>query len=48
MATEGRLKYRGTARVGLESLHFTWNELREPNQKSLDKLRKCFEKGQCD
>ncbi|ELR03573.1 hypothetical protein GMDG_06231 [Pseudogymnoascus destructans 20631-21] len=48
LATEGRLKYRGTARVGLEVLHFTWNEPREPNQKSLDKLKKCFEKGQCD
>lgn len=48
LATEGRLKYRGTARIGLEILHFPWSEPREPNQKSLEKLKKCFEKGQCD
>lgn len=48
LATEGRLKYRGTARIGLEVLHFTWNEPREPNEKSLKKLKRCFEKGQCD
>ena len=48
LATEGRLKYRGTARIGLEVLHFKWNEPREPNEKSLEKLKNCFEKGQCD
>ncbi len=42
---QGAGSSRGTARVGLEVLHFTWNEPREPNQKNLDKLKKCFEKG---
>ena len=45
LASEGRLKYRGTACIRLEFLHFPWNEPREPNQKN---LKKCCEKGQCD
>jgi hypothetical protein len=45
LAREGRLKYRGIARIRLKVLYFPWNEPREPNQKSLKRLKKCFEKG---
>ena len=48
LAAEGRGKYKGTARVPLEVLHFPWAQPREPNQKSVDTLKRCFEKGQCD
>lgn len=48
LAAEGRKKYIGTAQVNLEVLHFPWSQHREFNQKSLDKLKKCFKEGQCD
>ena len=48
LATEGREKYRGTARIRLEVLHFPRGEPRELDRKNIEKLKKCFEKGQCD
>lgn len=48
LATEGREKYRGTARIGLEVLHFPRGEPRELDRKNIEKLKRCFEKGQCD
>ncbi|KAH6703055.1 hypothetical protein BKA61DRAFT_660971 [Leptodontidium sp. MPI-SDFR-AT-0119] len=48
LATEGREKYRGTARIRLEALHFPRGEPWELDRKNIEKLKKCFEKGQCD
>ncbi|KAH6675939.1 hypothetical protein B0J14DRAFT_375132 [Halenospora varia] len=48
LAAEGREKYRGTARISLEVLHFPRNEPWELDQENIERLKKCFEKGQCD
>jgi hypothetical protein len=48
LATEGREKYQGTARIRLEVLHFPQNKPRELNQKNLERLKGYFEKGQID
>jgi len=48
LAAEGREKYRGTARIALDVLYFPWDQPREASQKSLNKLKECFQKGQCD
>lgn len=48
LAAEGREKYRGTARIKLEVLHFRRNEPRELDQENLERLKECFKKGQCD
>jgi hypothetical protein len=48
LAAAGREKYRGTARIALDVLYFPWDQSREANQESIDKLKECFEKGQCD
>ncbi|KAH7330033.1 hypothetical protein BKA65DRAFT_404486, partial [Rhexocercosporidium sp. MPI-PUGE-AT-0058] len=47
LATEGREKYQGTARIRLEVLHFPQNEPRELDQKNVERLKGYFEKGQC-
>jgi hypothetical protein len=48
LAAKGREKYRGTACIRLEVLHFPQNEPRDLDQKNLEDLKECFEKGQCD
>jgi Protein of unknown function (DUF3723) len=36
------VKYRGTARVRLENLHFEWNEPRELSRKNVERLKEVF------
>ena len=47
LAAERRLKYRGTAIIRLESLHFPCDATRELNRKNVDRLKKCFRKEGC-
>ncbi|PVH68124.1 hypothetical protein DL98DRAFT_475067, partial [Cadophora sp. DSE1049] len=47
LATEGREKYQGTARIRLDVLHFPQNEPRELDQKNLERLKGYFKNGQC-
>jgi hypothetical protein len=47
LAVERRIKYKGTARIRLDVLHFQWNEPRELNQKNLERLKKCFRTEGC-
>ena len=39
---ERYVKYRGTARVRLEVLHFQWNESRELSRKNVERLKEVF------
>ena len=39
---ERYVKYRGTARVGLEALHFQWGEQRELSRKNVERLKEMF------
>ena len=36
------VKYKGTARVRLENLHFEWNEPRELSRKNVERLKEVF------
>jgi hypothetical protein len=42
LQAERYIKYKGTARVRLEYLHFEWNEPRELNRKNVERLKKIF------
>ena len=39
---ERYVKYRGTARVRLEALHFRWDEPRELSRKNVERLKEIF------
>lgn len=39
---ERSVKYRGTARVRLDHLHFEWGEARELSQKNVERLKQVF------
>ena len=39
LEAERCVKYRGTARVRLEVLHFQWNEPRELSRKNVERLK---------
>jgi Protein of unknown function (DUF3723) len=43
---EKRVKYKGTARIGLEWLHFQRNEPSEPDDKNIERLKSIF-KNDC-
>jgi hypothetical protein len=47
LATERRLKYRGTATIRLETLHFPCDAARELNRKNVERLKKCFRTEGC-
>jgi len=47
LAEEKRIKYKGTARIRLDVLHFQWNKPRELNQKNLERLKSCFQTEGC-
>ena len=47
LATERQLKYRGVARIRLESLHFPCDAARELNLKNVERLKKCFRTEGC-
>jgi hypothetical protein len=42
LEAERFVKYRGTARVRLEVLHFQWNEPRELSQKNVERMKEIF------
>ena len=42
LEAERFIKYRGTARVRLEVLHFQWNEPRELSGKNVERLKEVF------
>ena len=42
LQTERCVKYKGTARVRLENLHFEWNEPRELSRKNVERLKEIF------
>lgn len=42
LAAEGSVKYKGTACVRLDVLHFRWNEPRELSRKNVDRLKNIF------
>ncbi|TVY13719.1 hypothetical protein LARI1_G009020, partial [Lachnellula arida] len=42
LEAERFVKYRGTARVRLEVLHFQWDELRETSRKNVERLKEVF------
>lgn len=44
---ERRLKYRGTARINLDVLYFSWEQLCRKDDKRIQKLERCFEKEGC-
>jgi Protein of unknown function (DUF3723) len=45
---ERAIKYRGTASIKLDVLHFPCEESREPDEKNVERLRKLFrEEGGC-
>jgi hypothetical protein len=43
LEAERCVKYRGTARVRLEVLHFQWNESRELSRKNVERLKEVFQ-----
>ena len=47
LEAEKRLKFKGTARIRLEQLHFPWNDAKEINEKNVDQLKKIFQKHGC-
>ncbi|KAH9204899.1 hypothetical protein DL95DRAFT_106948 [Leptodontidium sp. 2 PMI_412] len=50
LEAERNVKYRGTARVRLEALHFQWNEPRELSRKNVERLKEIFggDKRSCE
>jgi hypothetical protein len=46
LVTEGREKYRSTARIRLKVLYFLLDKPWELDRKNIKKLKKCFGKGQ--
>lgn len=50
LEAERNVKYRGTARVRLDTLHFQWNEPRELSRKNVERLKEIFggDKGCCE
>ncbi|KAL5354472.1 hypothetical protein ACLOAV_000561 [Pseudogymnoascus australis] len=44
---ERRLKYKGTARISLDVLHFKWNQPRELNSRHVEDLKERFRKEGC-
>jgi len=42
LEAEKRVKYKGTARIKLEWLHFRWNEPRELDSKNVERLKSNF------
>ena len=42
LEAERSVKYRGTARVRFEVLHFQWNEPRELSRKNVERLKEVF------
>lgn len=44
---ERRLKYKGTARINLDVLHFKWNQPRELNSRHVENLKERFRKEGC-
>lgn len=47
LAKEKRIKYKSTACIRLNVLHFQWNKSRELNQKNLKRLKNCFWIKEC-
>ena len=47
LAAERRSKYRGTAKIRLEFLHFPGNEPRDLNRKNVERLKGCFRTEGC-
>jgi hypothetical protein len=44
---ERRLKYQGTARINLDVLYFSWEQLCRKDNKRIQKLERCFEREGC-
>ena len=42
LQAERCVKYKGTARIRLEHMHFEWNETRELNRKNVERLKDVF------
>jgi hypothetical protein len=42
LATEKSIKYKGTASIKIEVLHFPYEESREPDKKDIERLKKLF------
>lgn len=42
LEAEKQVKYKGTARIRLECLHFPWNEPRELDRKNVERLKSNF------
>lgn len=47
LEAEKRLKFKGTARIRLEQLHFPWNNAKELNEKNVDRLKAIFQQYGC-
>ncbi len=47
LEAEKRLKFKGTARIRLEQLHFPWNDAKELNEKNMDRLKGIYQKHGC-
>ena len=47
LEAEKKLKFKGTARIRLEQLHFPWNDARELNEKNVDRLKAIFQQHGC-
>ncbi len=44
---EKRFKFKETARIRLEQLHFPWNNAKELNEKNVDRLKAIFQQHGC-
>jgi len=47
LEAEKRLKFKGTARIRLEQLHFPWTDAKELNEKNLGRLKAIFQQDGC-
>src|SRR4051794_10725259 len=47
LAAERSLKYRGTASIKIEALHFPQDKARELNEKNVARLKRCFREEGC-
>lgn len=47
LAREKAIKYKGTVSIKIEVLHFPWHDTGEPDERNVERLKKCFRDEGC-
>lgn len=47
LAREKTIKYKGTVSIKIEVLHFPWHNTGEPDERNVERLKKCFRDEGC-